>query len=505
MCFAIAQSTIPARRADARRESSRPNLVFLAETKIPAHSPGVPEDVAVTPKELMQAVEAGNREAILSLAAQLHYADLAQVYEDIEPEQRELFLETIGPKLAADVIGEMPDSLIEEALDTFKDEELKILFRELSDDDRVDVLQDVDDDDRHRFLDLLGPEDEKLTRSLLKYGEDTAGGRMTTKIGRLCESMTVKEAFETLRRDQDSIETLSRIFVVDKEDRLRGKVRLRDLAFGDWDTPVSEIMTEVPPEQRALATTDQEEAANTLVKYDLVVVPVVDEFDHLLGVITYDDAMEILQEESTEDIEKLAGISGEQSEESYLNTGVLANFRRRFVWLLGLAFVSIISGYVMMHFGTVLTTVFTLSLFLPMVVAAGGNTGGQASTMVIRAMALGELEKGNLLRVAWKELRLGAMLGLTMGGCMALFILFVLPAFRPDMPGSVTFAKMAMVVASALTAQITSSTFLGSILPLGARTINLDPAVVSAPAIAAIVDVSGMVIYFTVARTLLGL
>jgi len=439
----------------------------------------VPEDVAVTPKELMQAVEAGNREAILSLAGQLHYADLAQVYEDIEPEQRELFLETIGPKLAADVIGEMPDSLIEEALDTFKDEELKILFRELSDDDRVDVLQDVDDDDRHRFLDLLGPEDEKLTRSLLKYEEDTAGGRMTTKIGRLCESMTVKEAFETLRRDQDSIETLSRIFVVDKEDRLRGKVRLRDLAFGD--------------------------AANTLVKYDLVVVPVVDEFDHLLGVITYDDAMEILQEESTEDIEKLAGISGEQSEESYLNTGVLANFRRRFIWLLGLAFVSIISGYVMMHFGTVLTTVFTLSLFLPMVVAAGGNTGGQASTMVIRAMALGELEKGNLLRVAWKELRLGAMLGLTMGGCMALFILFILPAFRPDMPDSVTFAKMAMVVATALTAQITSSTFLGSILPLGARAIKLDPAVVSAPAIAAIVDVSGMVIYFTVARTLLGL
>ena len=465
----------------------------------------MPEDVAVTPKELMQAVEAGDREAILSLAGQMHYADLAQVYEDIEPEQREIFLKTIGPKLAADVIGELPDSLVEEALDSFHDEELRILFDELPDDDRVDVLQDVDDDERHRFLDLLAPEDEELTRSLLKYGEETAGGRMTTKIGRLREDMTVKEAFESLRKDRDDIEILSRIFVVDQEDRLRGMVRLRDLVFSPWDTPVREIMSEVPPEQRVLATTDQEEAANTLVKYDLVVVPVVDEFDHLLGVITYDDAMEVLREESTEDIEKLAAISGEQSEESYLNTGVLDNFRRRFVWLLGLGFVSIVSGYVMMHFGTVLTSAFTLSLFLPMVVAAGGNTGGQASTTVVRAMALGELDKGNAMRVAWKELRLGALLGLGMAGAMALFILFVLPAFRPDMPESVTFGKLALVVATSLFAQITSSTFLGSILPLGARSIKVDPAVVSGPAIAATVDVSGMVIYFTVARTLLGL
>ena len=176
-------------------------------------------------------------------------------------------------------------------------------------------------------------------------------------------------------------------FVVDAKGHLIGRVRLRDLAFNAWNTPVYDIMEEVAPEQRVLATADQEEAANLLLRYDLIVLPVVDEFDHLLGIVTHDDAMEILQEETTEDIERLAGITGEQDEETYLNTTIANHFRRRAGWLVGLAFVSIISGYVMMRFGKALSDVLVLALFLPMVVAAGGNTGGQASTMVIRAVS----------------------------------------------------------------------------------------------------------------------
>jgi magnesium transporter len=221
--------------------------------------------------------------------------------------------------------------------------------------------------------------------------------------------------------------------------------------------------------------------------------------------VTHDDAMEIMQEESTEDIEKIAGIGGEQSEETYLNTTIATQFRRRAGWLTGLAFVSILSGYVMMRFGSILSQVFLLSLFLPMVVAAGGNTGGQASTMVIRAMSLGEIAPGSAWEVAWKELRTGFFLGALLGLCMALFTVLLLPLFHLPLPASLTYAKVAMTVAMALTAQVTSATFLGSLLPLGARAVNLDPAVVSAPAIAAIVDVSGMVIYFTVARAILGL
>ena len=190
----------------------------------------------------------------------------------------------------------------------------------LSDDDRVDVFQVVSEEAQVRFFSLLGPRDKELTRNLLKYEEDTAGGRMTTQIGRITADMTVKQAITVLRRDREDTETLARIFVVDAQGRLVGKIRLRDLAFSTWDTPIGDIMDEA--DEYVLATADQEEAARTLSKYDLIVLPVVDEFHHLLGVLTYDDALEILQEESTEDIEKLAAISGEQSEISYLNTSV---------------------------------------------------------------------------------------------------------------------------------------------------------------------------------------
>ncbi|MEP4077012.1 magnesium transporter [Haloferula sp.] len=466
----------------------------------------MPEEIASLPTaDLTLAIEAGDQSAINALAQEVHYADLAQIYQDTEEEKHGLILKSIGPEIASDVIVQLPDSMIEEALDHFSPSELKVLFRELTDDDRVDVLQDVGDEARQRYLGLLGPEDEELTRSLLRYEEDTAGGRMTTQFGRLFASMTVKEAIETLRRDQEITETLSRIFVVDSKGHLIGRVRLRDLAFNSWNTPIREIMKEVGPEQRALATTDQEEAANLLLKYDLIVLPVVDEFDHLLGIITHDDAMEILQEESTEDMEKLAGIAGETVEETYLQASVLTHFKRRFVWLFFLALLAIASGYVMMRFEGTLMKIFLLSLYLPMVVAAGGNTGGQASTMVIRAMSLGELTEGTSIRVIWKEFRLGMILGCTLGCSIAALTIFVLPAFQPELPSGVTFTRFGLTVAIALAAQITTSTVIGALLPLGARAIRLDPAVVAAPAITTVVDVSGMIIYFTIAQAILGL
>ena len=236
-----------------------------------------------------------------------------------------------------------------------------------------------------------------------------------------------------------------------------------------------------------------------------MVLPVVDEFHHLLGVITYDDALEIVEEESTEDIEKLAGIGGEQSEISYINTGATRHYQRRVVWLVGLAFVSIASGYVMFRFSETLEQAFILSLFLPMVVAAGGNSGGQAATMVIRAMALGEISAGNALRIAWKEARTGLMLGLTLGIAISAFITLVLPYMYSLGGAGFEFSTLAMAVAVALTVQVLTSTVMGAMLPIAARSIKLDPAVVSSPSLSSIVDVSGMLIYFTVASGILSL
>ena len=461
------------------------------------------EDTRIPKEELIRAIEAKDGSALLAAAEDIHYADLAPLYENLDDEDRDFFLKTIGPELATDVVAELPYPLIEGALNHFKPAQLRVLLGNLSDDDRVDVFQVVSEEAQVRFFSLLGPRDKELTRNLLKYEEDTAGGRMTTHCGRITADMSVKQAITVLRRDKDSAETLSRIFVVDAQGRLVGKIRLRDLAFNTWDTPIRDIMEEAS--EFVLATADQEEAARTLSKYDLVVLPVVDEFHHLLGVITYDDALEILQEESTEDIEKIAGISGEQSEVSYLNTSVSTQYKRRVMWLIGLAFVSIASGYVMYRFNNVLGQAKLLALFLPMVVAAGGNSGGQAATMVIRAMALGEISTGNALRVAWKETRTGFFLGLSLAVAIAAFISLILPHLQKGTGAGFDFPHLAVAVAVALTVQVLSATVLGALLPLCARSIRLDPAVVSAPSLASTVDVSGMLIYFTVAGAILNL
>ncbi len=453
--------------------------------------------------ELQRALDAADGSALLAAAEDTHYADLAHLYENLDDEKRDFLLKTIGPELATDVVAELPYPLIEGALNHFKPAQLRVLLGNLSDDDRVDVFQVVSEDAQVRFFSLLGPRDKELTRSLLKYEEDTAGGRMTTHVGRITADMTVKQAITVLRRDREDAETLARIFVVDEQGRLVGKVRLRDLAFNTWDTPVHDIMEEA--DEYVLASADQEEAARKISKYDLIVLPVVDEFHHLLGVVTHDDALEILQEESTEDIEKLSGIGGEQSEVSYLNTSVSQQYRRRVSWLVGLAFVSIGSGYVMYHFSAVLEKAFVLSIFLPMVVAAGGNSGGQAATMVIRAMALGEVKAGNALRIAWKEARTGLSLGLTLGIAMAIFISFILPHMQQGTGSNFDFLHLALAVSVALTVQVFSATTLGALLPIFARSIKLDPAVVSAPSLASTVDVSGMLIYFSTVAAILGL
>ena len=476
--------------------------LFLARIGVASQSPPVVDELETDPKdELMRALDADDGSALLAAAEDIHYADLAALYENLDDDKRDLLLKTIGPELATDVIAELPDTLIEDALNRFKPAQLRVLLGILSDDDRVDVFQVVSEEAQVRFFSLLGPRDKELTRNLLKYDEDTAGGRMTTRIGRITADMTVKQALTALRRED--AESLARIFVVDDQGRLAGRIRLRDLAFSTWDTPIRDIMEEA--DEYILATADQEEAARVLSKYDLVVLPVVDEFHHLLGVLTYDDALEILQEESTEDIEKLAAISGDQSEISYLNTSVTLQYRRRVTWLIGLAFVSIASGYVMFRFSETLEKAFVLSLFLPMVVAAGGNSGGQAATMVIRAMALGEIDTGNALRIAWKEARTGLFLGLSLGIAIAAFITLILPRLQQGTGADFSFAHLACAVAVAITVQVLSATVLGALLPLGARAIKLDPAVVSSPSLASTVDVSGMLIYFSTAGAILHL
>ena len=463
----------------------------------------MPEESRILDVEALEsAIQDRDAEAFRTSAEDLHYADLASVFQDLDNDQaRGFFTQHISLDSFPNILAELPDALIEETLERFDQSAQREILGKLVDDDRTDILQDVSTEARKRYLAMLKPEQQETTRSLMRYEEDTAGGRMTTHAARIRLGATVKEALEVLREYKDSAESLARIYVVDEDGRLRGKIRLRELAFNSWDTLVEDIMDQA--DLFILASTDQEEAAQMFTKYDMTLLPVVDEYDHLLGVITHDDVLEIIEEESTEDIEKMSGIAGEQSEQTYLNTSVATHFKRRFPWLLVLALLAISSGYVMLRFEHMLSSIYLLALYLPMVVAAGGNTGGQAATMVIRAMSLGELEAGSTAKVITKELFLGIFLGATLGCCIALITLFVLPIFNPALPENIAISTFALAVSVALGAQITTSTLSGALLPLGARAIKLDPAVVAAPAITTLVDISGMVIYFTAAQAIL--
>jgi len=463
----------------------------------------MPEESRILDIEALEsAIQNRDAAAFGTSAEDLHYADLASVFQDLDnDEARGFFTQHISLNSFPNILAELPDALIEETLERFDERAQREILRKLVDDDRTDILQDVSTEARKRYLAMLKPEQQETTRSLMRYEEDTAGGRMTTQAARISLGATVKEALEVLRKYKDSAESLARIYVVDEDGRLRGKIRLRELAFNSWDTLVEDIMDQA--DLFILASTDQEEAAQMFTKYDMTLLPVVDEYDHLLGVITHDDVLEIIEEESTEDIEKMSGIAGEQSEQTYLNTSVATHFKRRFPWLLVLALLAISSGYVMLRFEHMLSSIYLLALYLPMVVAAGGNTGGQAATMVIRAMSLGELEAGSTAKVIAKELFLGIFLGATLGCCIALITLFVLPIFNPPLPENIAMSTFALAVSVALGAQITTSTLSGALLPLGARAIKLDPAVVAAPAITTLVDISGMVIYFTAAQAIL--
>lgn len=462
-------------------------------------------DITTEPLEIfLNALDARDGSALLKAAEELHYADIADVIEQRKDvDEREFITITLGSERLADIIPELPEALTGEVLGFLKSSQQKAVLQSATDDDRVDILQDLDEAEQKRLLELLPRDERQLTRQLLTFGEETAGGRMTTQIGRIRATDTVRMAIDHLKQMQEETETLARIFVCDEKDRVVGKLRLRDLTFNPVDMLISDLMK--PVEHRVLASTDQEEAAMLLRRYDLVMLPIVDEFDRLLGVITYDDAMEILEQESTEDIEKMSGISGEQREETYLQTPFLSHISRRLPWLIGLAGLAVFSGLVMLEFEDVLTSVFLLSLFLPMVVASGGNSGGQAATMVIRAMSLGELRAGNVLRVALKELRIGAALGFA----IALSVIVVCTAFGSflifGLPEGVSAFHFGAAVGVAIFVQVTLSTLIGAVLPLGARAIKLDPAVVASPAITTIVDVSGMAIYFVIARLMLGL
>lgn len=435
---------------------------------------------------------------ILKISNEAHPGDVEQAFERLEDEDRELVLGVLPAEVLSEWADYLPPADVEMRLNTLSKPDQREVLDSLSDDELVDFLQEVEEVERSQYIELLPEEKRLVSEDLLQYPEHTAGGRMTMAMATIAEDLTVKQALDQLEGIKEEAELLSRIYVVDSERKIQGQVRLRDLAFNGWNTPVRVLMQ---TDQISInASSDQEEAANMISRYDLLALPVVDDDGRLLGVITHDDAIEILEEESTEDIERTAGIGGDRGDLAYLQTTVWTHWKRRFGWILVLAFLALSSGWVLHMYEEVMKTYYILAIYLPMVVAAGGNTGAQSATMVIRSISLGELGPSEFWRVVWKEGRVGILLGSTLGCCVALQIRFLMPEqFTPE---GVTLLQVALVVGISLTAQVLTSTLIGASLPILARIAKLDPAVVASPAITTAVDVTGSIIYFTLASLL---
>ena len=422
----------------------------------------------------------------------LKQADSVEIAEELSRvprEQRAVPFRLLAKDRALEVFELLDPSLQQELLDGLRDASVRQLFEDMDPDDRARLTEEMPATVARQLLAGLSPNERRLTSTLLGYPEDSAGRLMSPEVASLPAGLTASQALERLRRIGHEAETIYALPVTDGQRRLVGALGLRDLVLADPGTPVSELLDAEVYSARVDA--DQEEVARLMLEADLLALPIVDTEDRLVGIVTVDDAMEVLEEEETEDVARSGG--AEPLGRPYLATSVLQVARSRIVWLLFLIVAATLTVNVLQVFEATLNEVVTLALFIPLVIGTGGNTGSQAATTVTRALAVGEVRLGDIWVVILREARVGLLLG----------TMLAVIAFGPAW--LVAGQEIALVVSFTLLVVCTLAAFVGSLLPLLARRVGVDPAVVSAPFITTLVDATGLVVYFLVARVLLGL
>ena len=422
----------------------------------------------------------------------MNQADVVEIAEELSRlprEQRAVPFRLLAKDRALEVFELLDPSVQQELLDGLRETNVRQLFEEMDPDDRARLTEEMPAKVARRLLAGLSPNERRLTSTLLGYPEDSAGRLMSPEVASLRAGMTAREALDRLRQIGRSAETIYALPVTDDHRRLVGALGLRDLVLADPETLVGDLMdTEV---FSARVDADQEEAARLIREADLLALPIVDTEDRLVGIVTVDDAMEVLEEEETEDLARAGG--AEPLGRPYMATSVLRIARSRVVWLLFLIVAATLTVNVLQIFENTLNEVVKLALFIPLIIGTGGNTGAQAATTVTRALAVGEVRFDDLGVVILREARVGLLLGAILG------ILAFGPAWL------FVGQEIAIVVSLTLLAVCTLAAFVGSLLPLVARRVGVDPAVMSAPFITTLVDASGLVLYFLIARSVLGL
>lgn len=441
-------------------------------------------------EKVFELLSQGNFKELKVLLNESNESDVAECLDELSKEDLAIVFRLLKKDEAVDIFSYMSSDTQEKLIETLSDQEVATIVSKLYIDDAADLIDELPANLVSKVLQNASPTKRKAINEILKYPEDSAGSIMTVEYVDIKSGLTVKECFDRIRRIGLNKETVYTLYVVDADRRLIGVTTVKELLMRDYDTCINEFM-----EDNVITVTtneDKEEVAKMFDKYDFLALPVVDNENRLVGIVTVDDAMDVMSEENEEDFEIMAAMT--PSEDDYLKESVITQYKNRIVWLLILMLSSIITGKIISNYEITFSAIPLLVSFIPMLMDTGGNCGSQASTMVIRALATDEIEPKDVLKVWWKEARIGIMCGATLGvvNGIRIFIQY------HDL-------GIAIVIACTLFLTAILAKSLGCFLPMLAKAVKLDPAYMASPLITTITDACSLAIYFNIALMILNI
>ncbi len=447
-------------------------------------------------EELSELFEARKFLKIKEIITSMNEVDTAELLESIDEEMAVMIFRLIPKEQAAEVFAYMEHDLQESIITTITDSELHNIINELFLDDTVDLLEEMPANAVNRILKHTDSKTRQAINRLLKYPEDSAGSLMNTEFLDFKKEMTVREAFSRIRQQGDDVEDFSNFYVTDKNRILEGTVTIKDMLLAGDEVLIGDIMDE----KVIYATTleDKEEVGSMFSKYDLSAMPVVDNEKRLVGIITVDDAVEVIQDEATEDFELMAAVT--PSEDSYMKTGAVRQFLNRIPWLLLLMLSATFTGAIIDSFEERLANISFLIAFIPMLMDTGGNCGSQASILVIRSLALGDIKGSEVLKVWWKEIRVALLCGIVLSAVNFIRVFVMKYYFSGGEYALHTAFSIAFTVSLALLITVIVAKSIGCLLPIAAKKIGFDPAIMASPLITTVVDCFSLLVYFNVAQ-----
>lgn len=438
---------------------------------------------------VLELLQARQYVALRELISDMHEADIAEVFAEIESSDTMLrFFRLLPKQTAAETFSYLEPDIQQHIIEAITDVELRSILDDMFIDDCVDLIEEMPANVVMRVLNNTPKENRALINQYLQYADDSAGSLMTSEYVWLKRGLTAAEALAQIRRIGTDKETIETSFIVSRDRRLQGQVLLSEIVLAEPNTPIEELMEEY--KLSVHTGDDREEVAMLFSKYDVNTIPVVDQEDRLVGVITIDDAVDVIQEENSEDFELMAGMA--PSDDTYLKTPTLTIAKNRIVWLLVLMISAMLTGALLEHYEAAISTIPLLVSFIPMLMGTGGNCGTQASTMIIRGIALGEIDLADVLQVWWKEVRVALLCGAVLSAVNFLRI-------------ALQYGDLAVaaVVSLTLICTIVIAKSMGCLLPLLAKRLNLDPALMASPMLSTITDACSILVFFTFATTFL--